>query len=208
METPERKAVKSACNKLRYERDKERILAVVKKYRDENQTKIKENHREYYLKTKDEHYDRSKKWILENIDRHREYKAQWRKANPEKISEYTHKYNTTHHEIRRDEAQRRRTRKLKGQFEKINSVEIYDRDKWICKICNEPVDSELKWPCQMSASLDHIIPIVFGGSHIKDNVQLAHLIFNIKAGDKTRALKNDNKGAHGINNTLGEKDNG
>jgi hypothetical protein len=195
METPERKAIKSACNKLRYERDKERILAVGKQYRDENKEKVKNCKHEYYLKTKEKTRAAADKWKAENPERLKEYKDQWRKENPEKISAYTHKYNTSHHEIRRDEAHRRRARKLSGQFEKINSVEIYNRDNWICKICNETVDPELKWPRHMSASLDHIIPLVCGGPHIKDNVQLAHLICNIKAGDKTRDLKNDKGGA-------------
>ena len=43
--------------------------------------------------------------------------------------------------------------------------EIYERDGWICQICFIPVDPEIKWPDNMSPTLDHIKPWLEGGSH-------------------------------------------
>lgn len=66
--------------------------------------------------------------------------------------------------------------------ERFQVKEIYDRDGWICGICHKPVNSRLRFPHPKSPSLDHIIPIAIGGSHIKKNVQLAHLSCNVSIG--------------------------
>ena len=68
----------------------------------------------------------------------------------------------------------------KVEGEKINKLKVYIEDNWMCQICGDPVDPELKFPHLFSASLDHIKPISKGGLHTRDNVQLAHLICNSK----------------------------
>lgn len=55
---------------------------------------------------------------------------------------------------------------------------IGERDNWICNICGEKIDKNLKYPNPMSASLDHIIPLSKGGQHSYDNVHIAHLYCN------------------------------
>lgn len=57
------------------------------------------------------------------------------------------------------------------------------RDKWICQLCNTPVEQGLNRRDPYGASLDHILPIVRGGPHIYANVQLAHLRCNMKKND-------------------------
>lgn len=66
--------------------------------------------------------------------------------------------------------------------ERFQRVKIFERDQWICQICHKEVELDLKYPHIMSASIDHIIPIVCGGLHTRDNVQLAHLSCNINKG--------------------------
>ena len=61
---------------------------------------------------------------------------------------------------------------------------IYRRDGWICRVCGEPVDRTLEWPHVMSASLDHRVPIAAGGTHTRDNVQLAHFACNARKGKR------------------------
>lgn len=73
---------------------------------------------------------------------------------------------------------RRRAIKRKAQADKINDLEIYERDGWICQICGKRVNKDVKWPHPKSPSIDHIIPLSQGGEHIKTNVQLAHLDCN------------------------------
>jgi len=51
------------------------------------------------------------------------------------------------------------------------------RDNWMCAICNEPIE-DTSWQPDGDNSrygtLDHIVPIEDGGSHVWDNVQAAH----------------------------------
>jgi len=72
--------------------------------------------------------------------------------------------------------------KVEREGERFRVQDIYIRDKWICQICHSKVDQRLKYPHPKSASLDHIIPIALGGIHTRENVQLAHLDCNVKAG--------------------------
>lgn len=69
-------------------------------------------------------------------------------------------------------------------YELVNRQEVYERDKWMCGICNEPVDKALKFPDVMSASLDHIIPMAKGGPHSYENTQCAHFICNSIKSDR------------------------
>jgi hypothetical protein len=77
--------------------------------------------------------------------------------------------------------------KVIREGERFKVREIYERDKWICGLCHKKVDSKLKYPHLMSASLDHIVAIAIGGKHATVNVQLAHLGCNRKA--KTGGVK-------------------
>ena len=53
----------------------------------------------------------------------------------------------------------------------ITLERIYKRDKGICQLCKEPVTPK-------HASMDHKKPVVDGGGHTWDNVQLAHVRCN------------------------------
>jgi len=66
--------------------------------------------------------------------------------------------------------------------DKFTRIEIFERDKWVCKLCGKKVDKSLKHNQLMSATLDHIVPIAEGGSHTRANVQLAHMICNSNKG--------------------------
>lgn len=60
--------------------------------------------------------------------------------------------------------------------------EIFDRDSWVCGICETAVDPALAWPDPMSVSLDHIVPLSLGGAHIRTNVRCTHLVCNVRKG--------------------------
>lgn len=84
----------------------------------------------------------------------------------------------------RDQVHQRRAWKLKGASEKIDSLEIFERDGWKCGLCHQKVDSQLVWPHRMSPSLDHIVPLSKGGDHVRTNVHLAHLTCNLSKRDR------------------------
>lgn len=55
----------------------------------------------------------------------------------------------------------------------------------ICGICGRPVDKSLKFPDQMCATVDHIIPVSRNGDPVAlENLQLAHRYCNRMKADK------------------------
>lgn len=63
----------------------------------------------------------------------------------------------------------------------------------VCALCGMPIDRSLMFPDPMSATVDHIIPIIKGG-HPSDpaNLQAAHLICNQMKASKLTIEKNKN----------------
>jgi len=77
----------------------------------------------------------------------------------------------------------RRIRKRGAMVAPVHRAHIIERDKGICKLCDEPIDLSLTVPHPMSLTLDHIIPLARGGTHEPSNVQLAHFICNSRKSD-------------------------
>ena len=88
----------------------------------------------------------------------------------------------TNPEAARAADQRRRARKAGADCENFQSKEVFQRDGWICGICLEPVDPELRYPDSKSASLDHTIPLILGGGHTRANTRCSHLNCNVRRG--------------------------
>jgi rubrerythrin len=105
------------------------------------------------------------------------YQAQYREENPEKFG---------YSDAKRAADQRRRARRRQAPNEKVIARQVFERDSWICGVCGDPVDQDLSYPHQLSASLDHIVPLAAGGHHTYANTQLSHLTCNIKKGDSVR----------------------
>lgn len=167
-----------------YLENAERIKARCRTYYSENIEKGREQRKKWAAAHPEETKERRRRWYIANIEKVMDQNKKWCAENPEKLRAIKHNWIGAHLENHRDNEHIRRTRKRNGIYEKINSLEIYERDKWICQLCQENVDEILKYPNPMSATLDHVIPLVAGGSHTKDNVQLAHLGCNRKANGK------------------------
>lgn len=69
-------------------------------------------------------------------------------------------------------------------YERFDDREIFERDRWRCGLCRKRVNRRLNFPHPMSASLDHMVPIIEGGRHVRANVQLAHLACNVRKGER------------------------
>lgn len=65
------------------------------------------------------------------------------------------------------------------------SVELLARrDGLACGICSTPVNMSLNSPDQMRASVDHILPRALGGTNDPVNLQLTHLLCNVRKGHR------------------------
>ena len=191
---PER--IKEALRKWR-EKNKDRHKQMTKKWRENNPDRFLNTRKEYLKRTAEKirendriRYKKNREKIREqrkycNNPKLRERDHLYRENNPEKYKEKYRNYRKKHPEKIKDGYKLRRARKRgNGFFENIISLEIYERDCWICQICLKKVNKKLKWPNRLSASLDHIIPLSKGGTHTRINVQLAHLKCNMKTGDR------------------------
>lgn len=65
-------------------------------------------------------------------------------------------------------------------IDKYDVFEFYD---WVCIVCDEVIDQDLRWPDPSSATLEHVIPLSRGGTHTWDNVAPAHLLCNDRKED-------------------------
>ena len=143
----------------------------MRKWHEANKESLIAKRKAYYEANKEIMKAKTRKYAKENPEQTKAYLKAWIEANPDKYIEQ-----------RQIRSNVRRVRLYGGKYEKFTYAEIFERDNWICGICNEPIDKELKWPDGKSVSLDHIIPVSKGGNHIPANVQAAHLGCNIRKG--------------------------
>ncbi|MEC4611819.1 HNH endonuclease [Tsukamurella tyrosinosolvens] len=126
-------------------------------------------------------------------DRQNKLRREWRERNKDKENLrkrgrnpiYRERY-ATDVEYRNRKKNRDVRRRLQDglPFENIEWETVFERDGWVCQLCGDSVDPDLKFPHRMSASLDHIVPLSKGGEHSIGNVQLAHFSCNSQKGDK------------------------
>lgn len=76
----------------------------------------------------------------------------------------------------------RRARRMMLPYETIDPAKIFERDGWVCHICEKPVDETLKFPDALSPSIDHVVPLSLGGHHVMENVKCSHLRCNLQKG--------------------------
>ncbi len=71
-----------------------------------------------------------------------------------------------------------RSRKIKAG-DKIDSALVYELFNWICIVCDQPIDPDLKYPDEMCATLEHVIPLCKReGTHTWRNTAPAHSLCN------------------------------
>ena len=99
----------------------------------------------------------------------KERTRQWQLANPEK--KRRHAINAAH---------RNRARKAGVEVDpNLDAFAVYEEDGYVCQLCGGDIDPSLKGNHPGMATLDHIEPVVLGGSHTRSNVRTAHLQCNV-----------------------------
>ena len=88
---------------------------------------------------------------------------------------------------RRDTARKRRAALRLVKVEDVESIAVFDRDGWVCGICETGIPRVTVWPHPQSPSLDHVIAISLGGDHSYSNTQAAHLACNMSKGARLTA---------------------
>jgi 5-methylcytosine-specific restriction endonuclease McrA len=117
----------------------------------------------------------SKKYRDANRDKTRSATLKWNKANPEKMNAA---------------ARKRRAVKLQNGWEPYTETQVLETYGKTCYLCSQPVDlqasrrigKEKGW--ELGLHIDHVVPIIAGGSDTLKNVRPTHAICNMKKGDK------------------------
>lgn len=61
---------------------------------------------------------------------------------------------------------------------------LLNRDNHTCGICSKHIDTSIKYPNPMSATVDHILPRSLGGTNDVDNLQPSHALCNSTKQDR------------------------
>lgn len=176
-------------------RNKPRLRAQGKRYRDAHKAETAERVRRWYEANKERALETSRRWRDENRERHDENLRRWHVENRERRLRETREREAADPELKRERYRqwyeanktrnyervlRYRTRKRDAFVEDVPRETIYERDEGICQICGDPVlDSDYE--------IDHIVPLAEGGLHEAQNLQLAHPSCNRRKGAKLTA---------------------
>jgi 5-methylcytosine-specific restriction endonuclease McrA len=157
-------------------------------YRVAHADRLRENAATRYAANPEPVKERSAQWQKDNPEKvkiaAKKANAKYRAEHPEQVKADKAAWDNAHPERCRDYTHRRRVRLRDGIVEDFLATEIFERDHYVCGLCDEPIDPFLSNRHPMMASLDHIIPITKGGHHTRDNVQAAHLRCNLSKGNR------------------------
>lgn len=118
-------------------------------------------------------------------NRQKEYSLRYNNLHPEKRKESRRKWRVANKELLPSYVtHRRRQLKANGPIEFVTKEELLIRDNYICQLCFEAIDPDLKFPHLKSFTYEHIIPVCRGGTHTKDNLQSAHYQCNCRKNAK------------------------
>jgi 5-methylcytosine-specific restriction endonuclease McrA len=78
----------------------------------------------------------------------------------------------------RDRARHQR----RGKRHSIRRTDIFERDGYVCWICEQPCNPTLTVPHPRAATIDHLVPQSLGGGHEHNNLATAHMSCNSSRG--------------------------
>lgn len=150
----------------------ERVADTRRRWKTTNRAKVLAQGRAHNLR-----------YMNANREAWNERSRQWRAAHPEEERERNRLRALAHPEAGRERTARRRARIRKARVERIDWRVLWARtDGNICRECGLEMSLDKAIPAHWRPSLDHMHPLVLGGAHSYDNVQLLHLRCNIAKG--------------------------
>lgn len=178
------KEERAVYDKRHYQDNREEIKARTRQYYQNHKEKIKVRHRQYDQDHKVErrksakiyqqnHKEEMKKYYQNHKEEMAAQKKQYYQDHREEIKAYFKKYQQTDKgkASRAKSVYKRRTLKLKAEYEDFNKQETLQRDGYICQHCRRKTRPDYKRHHALYPNLDHIIPLTKGGAHTKVNTQ-------------------------------------
>lgn len=72
----------------------------------------------------------------------------------------------------------------RSHYMRLNRLSILKRDKWTCYICQRELNKEYVKPYhEANATVDHVVPLAFGGEHLMNNVKACCAECNARKSD-------------------------
>lgn len=183
-----------------YAANKERAAERGRQYREANKDEIRAKKRAYMLANSEKESARKKAWHRANRDRLRarwqnrqtpETRAEaarkareWAARNPERKKKDHREYYLTNPTRTMVASLRRRARKRAVASDSVALAGLLSDQDSFCYLCGEHIDDALAYPHPLSGSIDHVIPLVRGGSGLRENLRAAHLACNLRKGTK------------------------
>lgn len=191
--------------KNKYWSDPVAARAKLRERRTRNPEHVRARNRAYYAANPIPHRERAKRFALKNREKIAAYMKQYREKHKDQLREYDRRYDAEHAEQarlhmrnkraamsveekraiakanyirnpgRRLEATRRHEARKRGAsiVERIHRTAIITRDNSTCYLCDQYLEPD-------QITLDHVIPLVRGGSHTTDNLKVACRSCNCK----------------------------
>ena len=75
-----------------------------------------------------------------------------------------------------------RARKFGVFSAEVNRIEIAERDKWVCYLCQKPIPKEAEPSDSLGLHIEHLIPLIHGGAHTPENCAASHMACNLQKG--------------------------
>ena len=152
-----------------YRNNKEKIDAIHAEYNKEHKAELVEYQRRRYQERKAEIaqcYQDNKESISERKKQHYQdnKKMYIVKSRVYRQSEEGRKKRSILN-------QKRRALKFGAEYETFSRQEIFQRDKYVCQLCNRKTRPDYNQYHPLYPHLDHIVPLSLGGYHTKVNTQ-------------------------------------
>ena len=74
-------------------------------------------------------------------------------------------------------------RAIYAKGDEIEHLTLFNLHGWICWICKDPIDPNIRKPNPLAATVEHMVPLCKGGTHTWDNVAPAHAACNFAKAD-------------------------
>jgi len=156
-------------------KDKEKMKAYMKSYRQANREKLKAQQKIYRQATPEKQRAYSETFYRNNKDKKKAYYLR----HLDKIKARNRAYHLAHPD-KKQICNRKYIASKRGVQHKAYATNyIFERDNWTCQICGRKINRRLKWPNPLSKSIDHIVPLSRGGNDSPVNVQATHLRCNL-----------------------------